>query len=523
METTVFIAVGVPVLVLSMASIAATSLFFLRHIPNPLTHYLRLAVLVQVLMVFLQIFWLVLSMSASYINKGLPEDPPNGIYKKFLKPIGGEGFRVFIIAVSTALISSGDSFDIFHAYAIATVYAINFTFAYCSAFSPFNYARRYARFLHQHSIYESSKSLNKPPITALDPECLPHPIQVDDSPKIKPVFNLESFDIPRNLTHHKLMPILIQNSQQAHLDMIDRLYAVSPRNTIHLQLDAGYNDDRASSVNATNSLSPSCNLGSTETYIDFEGSTDPIFKDLKPKETLCNSLSEHSSLLSSSSSGANDKSSRRKIKDIFIWFRWILPISVTGPKDKIITNPSPYQVRRSLHKKFSTYTLNSETLSLKGTLYRPLYSTIDLEINSPCESTRKNVHEFYRFASFSNKYLDSAHSSSGTCTSAVDPSYLKFGELMTELPVFYFILYGMSNILRHFAYTLTLSLIFLLPNLCGLEVTLIGLTVILKLFSHNYLHQQSTSSYNHSIIADFCIMMSLFCIVFSSCFCILSG
>lgn len=519
MNPTAFLAVGVPFLVLSIASIATTSLFFLRLLPSPFTHYLRLAVLVQVLMVFLQIFWLVLCMCANHgALKGLPEAPPSSIYQKYLKPIGGEGMRLMMIAVSTTFISSGESFDIFHAYCIATVYATNFSIAYCLSFSPFNYTNRYARFLRQHTIYESSKSINKTPIFALDPGSSPYTILVDDSPEIKPVFNLDFFAPTRNLAHHKLMPILIQNTQQAHLDMIDRLYAVSPKNTIHLQLETGKSDDLTSIIDEFHPIGISMSvLGSERPHDNLHAIQKSQSEDSYSEETLFNSSPEHSSLLSSSSSGASVKSSRERIRDLLVWFRWILPMYDNGLEERTSATATPYEIRRSLHKKFSSYTLNSESLPLKVLLKRTLYGSVDLENNMPNELECKNVHKFYRFASFSNKYFDSVYPNTTASTSAIDPSFLRFGELMTELPIFYFVLYGMSNILRHFAYTLTLSLVFLLPNTCSLEVILIGLMVILKLFSYNYLHQQSTSSYKHSIIVDFCIVLPLFCIVLYSC------
>lgn len=520
MNKTAFIAVGSPVLVLSITSLALTSFVFLRLLPNPFSHYLRLAVLVQVMLIFLQIFWLVLRISANHgKQRHLPESPPSSVYQKVLKPIGGEGIRLLLIAVSTTFLSQGDTFDIFHAYCIATVYAINFSVAYCLSFSPFHYADRYARFLHQHTIYESSKSINKAPVirkVSLDHKEIHHLHGlIDESPE-KPVFNLNFFAPAQNLKHHKLMPILIQNSQQAHLDMIDRLYAISPKNTIHLQLEAGYNEQTIpmDKFYPTEYSPAILEPGQEDDSPQMIQAT--LSDDTYSEETLLSSSPENFSLLSSSSSGVSEKSSLERFKDLVVWFRWILPIHGASDKESIPTT-SPYEIRRSLNKKLSSYTLNSETISLKAPQNRTLYGTIDLEGNTPSESECKNVHEYYRFASFSNKYFDSNPS-----TSTIDPSFITFGELLTSLPLTYFILYGLSNILRHFAYTLALSPIFMAPNICGLEVFLIGLMLIVKLFSHNYLYQQSTSSYKQSIVVDFCIMLALFCINLSSCYCILS-
>lgn len=517
MDSAAFIAVCIPLFVLSIASAAGSSLIIFRQIPCSFTDCIRLAVLLQLLIGLLQVFWLVLNISATYgVRKRLPETQPNSIYVKLLKPIGGEAFRALIIAASNVLISSSESFDIFKAYTIGAIYAANFSIAYCVTFSPFHYTTRYAKFIHQHSIYVSSKHINRAPNTGSDPEISPCLISEDDFSIDKPVFNIESFSQPESTSHSKV-PAVCKTQQQFHLDWIDQLYSVSPKNSVYLQTEVESPENERVSLNDILFKRPSLSGPPLiQSCLDIHAMHIHTSEISKPEEFSGNSSSERSSLLSSSADKWNKHYFRQKTINVLIWFRWLIPINC-GQNEGLNVNLTPTEVRRSLHKKFSTYTLNSETSSLKAPVDQTLYGTIDLEIHRPQGRETKNIHEFYSFATFANKYFDSALTNTGTGVPEVDHSFLMFGELMTNLPTFYFCLYGVSNILRHFAYTLMLSLIFLSPNPSARHMSLLVLMIILKLFSYNYLRQQSTLSYRYTIAIEFCIMLILSLVVSLSC------
>ncbi|OVF11153.1 hypothetical protein A9F13_01g06204 [Clavispora lusitaniae] len=511
MDTPSFLAVGVPSLVLVLI-LLMLSVFYTPTVPeHPYSHYIRLIVFVQVVILCYQLLWTVtrvLVRSGRY--QKLPESCPSGFVDKFLKPIVGEMSRFSVITLASTLGGPNFSIDIYSVYVVAFVYSANFCAAYLMTFSPLHYKQRYERFLHQHSIYTSSKpgpKLPQPSYTALKDTDL-YSLAAEVEPK--PTFNLDSFRPLHKLSHSKSMPVLVQNSQQAHLNMIDRLYSVSPKNTLHLQIESD-----------TKWMPSIDNLHAMDQH-----SEEPSIIEYTQPENFeahfnCHEFhSDGASFTSSSSSDAETLKSRSPVSTVrsaLKWFNWLLPLPSSFQNQQF--QPSPHEVKRFINKKLSSFTLNSETATLKSHGLRSSYGAIDLENQSySINDTSDNVHEFYKFAAFSNKYFDASSSHSTDSNASIDPSFLRFGVLLSKLSVFQFVLYGITNGLRHFAYTLILSSLFLNPSFAGSSPCLVVLMMIAKLFSNNYLHQQSTLSHRITTAIDFFITLALFIIVYCSLF-----
>lgn len=533
-------------------------------------HYARIAFVAQMLLVFFWLFRWVRAVVAYNPRRRLSyvEHAPMGT-DKFGVPLMEEAVKLFSMVLFVFLGSPARQSRVSYVYVVASVYAFNFLVASLVEFCPINGKTRFKKFLATYDIYESQMlgSMKKRPSFAsaeLNSSTLA-PV----NPAPTPVFNLNSFG-SKALAHSVLMPIMNQQIMDCNDDMIERLYSVSPKNTLHFLLGDYGSDIHGPTLAAQLVQEDAASLHTTDTHfggggggnfkykmpdgskLEFGGGAGFDYKhgsNTDSDET--SNRSKHSDKQSTHSVNSLDESNSRskslsgslesstscnstlsttpcnpyawnvqptkhertcEMRRLIQWFRWLIP---NVPTEDELNNVSPRALRFSIRKKLSTYTLSSETTSLKSGPGR-LYGTFDLESQlapRQCKSFRcktENVHAYYEFAKFGNRFFDVWAPRLVEFYNGVDPAFYRFGTLLSHLLTFYYIIYGASICMWQFSSTLILAYPFVAPTPSIVTFMLLVTAVcVSKLFCINYLHNQATCSYRVSLVVEFVINLVL--------------
>lgn len=561
MRTASYILVAFP-LVLAVFAFLCWSLRYLSIPSHPdWGHYVQIAFVTEVLLLCFWLFRRVLAV-ANYSLRFLSyvETAPVGA-EKFGLPLIEEVIKFFSIVLFVILGNSNHDCRVSYVYTVAAVYAFNFVAASLVEFCPINYTLRFKKFLAYYEIYQSHMLGTISKNTSGNSSLLSTPTLGPAHGPI-PVFNLSSFE-SGPLGPSALMPILSQQAVEPDSDMIERLYAVSPKNTLHFLLgEYGTNisgptlqmpveNDDATSVHTTDThlgggggggfkykLPGGAKIGfgggggfdyehgsgSSDTNSDKQ-SCESIasFSDRKPCfQSLSNSpafgLSESPNTLASFPPCDRHMGKFESVPPqsflwrILFWFRWLVPFA---PCEDETVNVSRRALRFSIRKKLSTYTLNSDTRSLKSFPQR-LYGALDLESQLPDRQCRpsyvtENVHGYYEFAKYGNQFFDVCSPRLVEFYKGVDPAFYRFGTLLSKLPVFYYIVYAASICMWQFSSTLILAYPFVAPAASlSMFVGLVAVVFVTKAFCANYLHNQATCSYRVSLVVELVVNLILF-------------
>lgn len=573
-------------LILAIYSSLCWSLHYLPvGLYDDVAHYVRIALVTEVVLSCFQFFaWA--RDTFAFVPKmklSFPELAPTSVASKFGVPLMEELTRFATLAMLVFLGNTDYNCNVTYVYTVAAVYGFNHLVGSMVKFCPFNYHRRFHKFLAGYDIYKAHllKSVKKALSTmsfALDSDTLA-------SLPAKPVFNLNSFEKEPLLSHSKLIRSIRLDTLDANPEILDRMYSVSPKNTLHLQLDKSGSEDEVSSKvlakfkslenfweQGADTPSELNSLHSSDTHfggggggnfkmklpngteLEFGGGAGLDYKHHSSCESesssdtsgasntrysppqwtksktssnlsLMNSPyalgpSAHSpsalspSVLSPYATSTSSRSNSSVLESIIFWFRWLLPVT----KKEDDTHISPLALRQTIRKKMSTFTLNSDTASLKSVPCK-LYGSIDLESQLPEKSARftaENVHGYYEFAKFANQYFDVRTPRLLEFYKGVDPAFYHFGTLLPNFPAFFYIVYSTSICLWQYSSTLILAYPFVAadPRL----VTFMGIICILavlKLFCINYLHNQATCSYRVSLVVELVLNLGFFASVYS--------
>lgn len=533
----------------------------------------RVALIAQIVLIVFRVGLIVRSRLANFSKKTarLPETAPRSFTKKFTIPLVEELVKFGLVWLGSCLSSNVRS-TLSSAFVVAVVCAVNKVACTVFTFSPVSYETNYRKFVRLHQIWQDCEPLYTSDLKKESGWDCRNSFSSDTSTLMgqetieteHPTFNLNSFN---SLAHSKLLPVLTAEVQ-IHHTVIERLYSVSPRNTLHSNSEISEDSD----VKAYSPEAPPHTLGThlgggggggfkykapDGSKIGFGGgggfdyehdtpetnppvadppakdppSTDPPAtdppatdpptteppaadppaedtpeKEPKSKHSRSNSASSTSTAGSvhhdDPLSSPNSLGPKNLLSQFLYWFRWLLPVS----EEQVVVHQT---VDISIQKIFSTYTINSEVLSLRSSFARPQYGTFDLENQSFGESSCENVQTFHRFARFANKYFDYWSTKFTDLIKEVDPAFIKFGTTLPELSVFSFIMYQASMCLWLFSSCLLL----VLPLVSSHKVTVFALFTLVstKLFCCNYLSYQYSGSYKSALLIEFLLNTGLFC------------
>lgn len=578
MHTVSYFTVACPFLLLVYGAFCLS----LNYLPigayDSVGHYFQIAFVAQIVLSYFQFFAWARTRFAAKPRRRLrfAERAPSGFADKFGILIVEESVKFCALLVVAFLGKAADHCNITYAYTVAAVYALNFLVASLVKFCPFHYKDRFKKFLRNYEIFESHKLPKFTKKTSFNNSVLLDSgatLALSDSPS-KPVFNLNSFNEAQLLTHSKQMQSMHLDALEAHNDSLERLYSVSPKNTLHCQLGRIFGKDDGISATYFKDLvenipahmesqsfhlndvhfggggggnfeyllpdgsnlkfgggagfdykhdsKKSSNHGSCD---DPEAGSDPKYSTISNLACKLGKSSPESAPYDCSSISygvqcnpyrSSDESTLEELKarltNFIHWFRWMLPMAEREDESSYV---SPKALRHSIRKKMSAYTLNSEITSLKSFPGR-LYGTMDLEsqVSSPCLKT-ENIHAYYEFARYANLYFDVWSPWPLELHEGVDPAFYQFGTLLLRLPTFYFIIYSTGVCLWQFASTLLLAYPFVASS--PSMITFAGLCtilILLKLFCLNYLHNQATCSYRVSLVVELVVNLVLFASVY---------
>ena len=438
-------------------------------------------------------------------RRKLPESPSTSTEQKFVAHILEEAIKASVLYIYATVFADGPAKMASYVVLASAVFAGNKLVCTLFTYSPLNYESHYAKFTSSLRKFESRCCLNSDRSTlASEPAILV--LQSSDE-TANPLFKLDLFESLSNSP----IDIPASGSAQAHLYKIDRLYSVSPKDTMYPSYEHYLEDcecegasQQAQSVKIDER---SCN-GRLIDSRDLKTTQYPV---TAVKE--CVSIGD-SPLLSAASYTSSVKAGPEKSS-----WAWIFPWCNNEVSQE---NVSRNVERAMLRKKLSTFTLNSEKLanglcetsSLKS-WSRSLYGTLDLE----CQLARlqiPNSHTFHEYARFANKYLDSWSPNVQGVLRCIDPAFIKFGIPIPRLPAFYFTLYASSACLWQFSSMIVLALPFMglvPPTFAFLAIVTL---IVAKLFCVNYLHGQCTLSYKFSICAEFALNVVVFSLAYAS-------
>lgn len=376
------------------------------------------------------------------------------------------------------------------------------------------------------------------------------------SVSLKPEFNLESF-CPMPMAKSQLLPIdFSQPRQDPHYNVIDRLYTVSPKNTLHLQYEnfelptkLNLNDDamdhedpmnaevamtdedihhfssnsEALSMQSTHSDKYASTVHSTETHFGGGGGGNIEYKFPNgSKLKLGGGAGFDFRRGSRHSKNLSNKESSQQLAPVswdYRWYCWLFCLhnhnSPVPPPRRVVND--------SIRKKLSNYTLNNESTSLRVCDSYMLFNSCDEPIVCDLEkgfypSVTQNAQLYYKFNCFANRYLDRWSNRNGDLLCPIDPAFVRFGVPLLEIPSLYIIIYLYNAFLWQVFSTLILALPFHMEHILpGAVAIIFTLAIITKLFSVNYLHLQCSRSYKFSILLEFLINTLLFMSLFIFC------
>lgn len=576
MHTASYVLVACPLLLTIYASLCWSLDYLPVGLYDDLAHYVRIAFVTEVVLSCFQFFaWARSTFAFTPRQKiSFPELAPTDAATKFGVPLMEEIARFCTLAMIVLLGKSEFNCNVTYVYTVAAVYGLNHLVASIVRFSPFDYHSRFQRFLRSYEIYDSHmlRRLTKKASSTLSYALDSAVTLASVNSPAKPVFNLNSFDEPPQLSHSKLIRSIRLDTLEASPDFWERMYSVSPKNTLHLQIGKSGGEDEVSSrllaklqaledplgpsqVDLDPRANDSLSVHTSDTHFGGGGggnfrlklpdgtelefgsgagfdyrhrsrceSEDSSHKNREhessqslPSPEFVPSNPSNSSFCdnpySPSISPSTHGAEKNTLKNIIYWFRWLLPLA---QKEDESTNISPLAVRRSIRKKLSTYTLNSDTSSLKSFPCKS-YGAIDLESQLPVRtSSVANIHSYYKFAKFANQFFDVRPPRLLEFFKGVDPAFYHFGTLLPKFPAFFFIVYSTCICLWQFTSTLIIAYPFVAyhPDVLTFVVILSTLAVI-KLFCINYLHDQATCSYRVSLVVELVLNLVAFAFVYS--------
>lgn len=582
MRLELFHATVVPLSLLGLGGLVGSLWFLSSSFPSP-HDCARMVAMASLILGFYRVFLMIRSLSIKNSKKLLPEFPQDSFFNRLGAPLSEELIRLLSI-VAIAHATSTESIRSM-ACMNGALYAIEKQMWSFWLFSPRNYELRYKKFLRYYDMYENATQDSTNSLAALqqkakstpclknsvdmsyDTECVDcsmegsrsgtkSPVSLDSLTTlvsngnlngsaplmdVKPEFNLNSFD-DTHMIRSYLEPIYCpQRQNESRPDVVDRLYTISPKNTLYLQYE-------------NFKLPPKIDLNTVESEHDVS----PI---LLKQDVLVLSNSIHGSDFASISShyggglGGNieykfpdgsklklgggggfdfrrgskeSKTLLNTIKDQahylmssdYRWYCWLYCLH-----EHVIEKQQPkHVVNATIKKQLSQYTLRNESTPLRVCASSPLYWSLDNNSITDLESgvlqqPVQNAQLFYKFNRFANMYFDVFNYDGSYSLCLVDPAFIRFGVPLRKLSSFYLITYNLSNSLWQIYACITFALPFYMKRcLTGLIAISFMLTFILKLFSANYLHCQCPRSYKFSILVEFLINILMFATIYLVCF-----
>lgn len=563
MHTATYALVAFP-LVLAVHVLLCWSLHFLSVPSIPVGHHIQIAFVAEALLLCYWLSrWLLTVASSDLRRLNFVERPPVGA-DKFGVPVMEEVVKFFSMILVVCLGSSTHNIRISYVYTVAGVYAFNFTVASLVEFCPVGYTSRFKKFLSNYDIYQSQMrdALEKSP--SFDSSLL-------GGSTLTPVNSAQSFEFNTSsfgfipLSPSVLVPNMDQQVLESSQEVLERLFSVSPKNTLHFLLGEYGMDASGPTLQAPVEVEDTGSVHSADTHFGGGGGGNFKFKlpggakvgfgggagfgyshgsdsdtnsdKQSSHETTCSETKSdckslnHSlalatldtsntsaSIAPGSPNAWNVKSMDQKkaiLLRVLYWFRWLLPIPQSEDGPVCVFHRA---LRFSIRKKLSTFTLNTETKSLKSSL-RLLYGTVDIESQLPdrqCKlSKTENVHAYYEFAKFGNKFFDVWSPGLLEFYRSVDPSFYRFGTLLSRLPVFYYVIYAASICMWQFASTLMLAYPFVVATPSVLTfLGLVAVVFVAKVFCTNYLNNQATCSYRVSLVVELAVSLILFALAY---------
>lgn len=469
---------------------------------EPDSHQNVIVVLALTLLIPLAAF---LTKMASMPSSLLPE-APKGAFRLLWLPLLIESLKFSIVYISSRL--GGPNTVVYHAGNMAIVLLCCVIVLTLIQNAPIK-MERYTKLYKYLQIWEDL--LLEPSL----PDKVKHHGSVssvsshNSAETNAPAFNLDSFS-KRSISQSKLMPILSSNLHCTS-DTMDRMYSISPKNTLHLVSDAeslcepdygnpysvAFNDQLAREAEAPLDgkdapCDPNCSFSESLELNDPSVRSNPQFPVA------------YTSCSSSTFSSASSKSLRMSFLG---WFKWLIPFEFSKKR-----KPKSFYKRLQrvqIKQKLSTYNLNSnDTSSLLSGSQPPLYGSFDLESQTfkPAYKRQFNCHDYFDFAAFSNTHFDDW----ATPANRVDPIFKKFGVTFEELPTVYFVAHVIELVLAQFVSLMTFALPFFLALPFSTSLALIAVVFICHLFCINFLKHQSESSYKVNIVLALLIRMATF-------------
>ncbi|OBA21604.1 hypothetical protein METBIDRAFT_83176 [Metschnikowia bicuspidata var. bicuspidata NRRL YB-4993] len=464
---------------------------------------------------------------SSRLKTKLPERAAAGMGDKFLVHLMEESLKFLVVAAAAVFLANERASVASYALVVAGVFACNKIVATLVTFSPVGYEQRFGNFTRSREIFEArlGRAGDK---ASVGSEGACHvsdngTLVLQSSGEVaQPPFKLDLF---ASKSEPPNMPIPGSTDYAlAHLRMIDRLYSVSPKDTMYYTYEhflgspddgwAGPADDAPVQGSANEPLcyAVAAGLASEEKQsgvisaggLDSENASGDTAGAFPVKESAPHLL-RPATLATAPCVMAHPALQNS-------WWAWLFPWCNEEDGEK-----SAVCERALLRKKLSVYSFNSnvsacdkqascsaecEASSLRLRWSQALYGAADLE--SQCLGRRvPNSQTFYEYARFANNYLDFWSPSVHGVMRCMDPAFVRFGVAIPDLPAFYFICYSAGVFMWQVSSTLVLAMPFLGRHGPWWLVALaLATLVVAKLFSVNFLHGQCTSSYKVSIFAE---------------------
>lgn len=588
-----FHAIVIPISLLGLLGLIASVWFIFSPFPSVLV-CVRVVVLTLLVSGFYRVFLMIRQLlQRTSAGSNLPEFPLSSIFHRLFAPLMEEFVRFLLLA--TVYYAMSPDMTKSMAWIVGITYAVERQIWNLWLFSPSNYQEHYKKFLSSYNDYvratlectwhkylkteitnetpsfkDYAKSNTSPQISV----CLQEDYfriydscsesltgseslktLVSDTKSLKstslvlskPVFNLHFFGKqppPMPLTQQS--PIESPQPRQDNLPgVIDRLYTVSPKNSMYLQYEnfklprkISFDDDSStyqsfppissqnenSSVRTSDLDSEALTVHSEDTH--FGGGGGGNFEYEFP---------DGSKLKFGGGAGFDFRRGSRESKNSFKldclrssnsmswdyrWYCWLFCVhNHNGDKE------FPRRANNaSIRKKLSSYALMNESSSPKVCGSNSSYSSVDeisfiedLESNS-ARPPIQNAQLLYRFNYFANRYLDKCRNNNGTSLCSVDPSFARFGVTLLRISTVYVVLHLLSTSMWQVFACLAFAFPFYMRHThYAVAAFIIMITVIAKLFSVNYLHLQCHRSYKFSILLEFFINSALFVFVISCC------
>lgn len=492
-----YLYVAVPLVLAFFLAVCGTLLL----LPNEFDNHQNVIVVSILTLIFPALAFIV--KAAIMPGTTLPQGPPKGAIRLLWLPLFVESIKFCILFIASRM--GGLSKVLHHALNVALL-LLCFVVVLSLLHNTPHQMLLYRKFYGYLTIWDDCR------LAPLPPTKIKHRGSMaslgssgSEEPHIEtgPSFNLNSFSSKNKpLVLSRLMPIM--SALLSHLSVMDRLYSVLPKNTLHLT------SDEESVEYGENPYEGLCGLadhliGSVDPDSSFESAvTDPGPQRCPMLRTSSSTSQLPTYPVHGSSSSASLKSSKM---GFLKWFRWLVPITIFERRKSQAFYRRLQRVQ--IKQRFSTFSLNNnETSSLLSGEKLPLYNTVDLEAQSfkPAYSRQYNCHDFYEFAKFSNANYDEWVNAQNQ----VDPIFKKFGVTLEQFSIFYFITYTAELILAQFVSTMTLALPFYATISTGALIAAFTGMFVSHLFCKNFLKFQSEMSYKFNILMAFAVRAATF-------------